>query len=429
MRNLFLFLLFVFAAMGCGQKSERSENEILFWSSNNSYEIDFAKKMVDEWTVKHPDKKIIFQPVPEGQSSEEIILAAVVGKTTPDLYSNMWQGDVEVYAQAGALVPLDTLPGFMEFLYNRCDSDVVKEITSTDGHIYQVPWKINPVMMMYNEKLLEEIKVESVPTTYSDYLDASEKFKLDINGDGYVDRWMGYAEVTNTWWQRFFDFYPLYLAASNGGSLVRDGKAAFDNEAAISVFRFLSELYKNNYFPKERISVRSDIFLTSVVATRFTGPWDISHSEKYKPEGFRYGFSAMPVPDNHTGPVYTYGDPKNIVMFSTCKNPVLAWEFLKTVISEQGDFLLLKMVNQFPRRKDLTTNSLYSDYLKQNSKMEDFAKQAKYVKGTDISPVLKEVFDLISQEYESCVVYGVKTPEEAIHDAAKAVNLLLEKSK
>ena len=56
--------------------------------------------------------------------------------------------------------------------------------------------------------------------------------------------------------------------------------------------------------------------------------------------------------------------------------------------------------------------------------MKIFAEQAKYVKGTDASPVLKEVFDLISQEYEACVIYGVKSPEDAVKDAADAVNLL-----
>ena len=101
--------------------------------------------------------------MPEGQSSEEVILAAVVGETTPDIYSNMWQGDVELYAKAGKLVPLDTLPGFFPFIYERCDSEVVKEVTSLDGHIYQIPWKINPIMMIYNRKLFHNIGFENPP--------------------------------------------------------------------------------------------------------------------------------------------------------------------------------------------------------------------------------------------------------------------------
>ena len=62
------------------------------------------------------------QPIPEGQSSEEVILAAVVGKTTPDIYANMWQGNVEMYAHAGVLIPLDTLKGFLNFIHESCDS-------------------------------------------------------------------------------------------------------------------------------------------------------------------------------------------------------------------------------------------------------------------------------------------------------------------
>jgi multiple sugar transport system substrate-binding protein len=80
-----------------------------------------------------------------------------------------------------------------------------------------------------------------------------------------------------------------------------------------------------------------------------------------------------------------------------------------------------------PRRKNLDTDVAFSDYFISNPKMKVFAKQSSYVKGTDSSPVLKEVFDIISQQYEACVIYGVKTPEQAITDAASAVDLLFLK--
>ena len=54
-----------------------------------------------------------------------------------------------------------------------------------------------------------------------------------------------------------------------------------------------------------------------------------------------------------------------------------------------------------------------------------FAKQVKFVKGIDNCESIVEVLDIISQEYEGCVVYGKKTPEDAIADAEKAVNVLL----
>lgn len=420
----FLPLIIIgFLFSGCS-KDQNANDEILYWCSNNNDEIKFAKINTGEWNGNNPANTVKYQPVPEGRSSEEIILAAVVGKTTPDIYSNMWQGDVEAYAEAGVLVALDTLNGFLDFLYDRCDSSVIDEIKSLDGHIYQVPWKINPIMLIYNVNIINDLKLGNPPGTYSEFFAASQKFQKDTDGDGYVDRWFGYSEVEVTWWQRFFDFYPLYLAASGGAPLVKNNKAVFNNEYAVGVFSFLRELYSKNYFSKEKLSARQDVFLSGVTATRFTGPWEITHAEKFKPEGFEYEYTFMPVPDSHKGPVYTYGDPKNIVIFKTCKRPQAAWEFIKSMIAEKGDLKLLELTNQLPRRKNLDQSSFFKEYFRNNPKMKIFAEQSKYVRGTDASPVLKEVFDLISQQYEACVVYGRKTPEEAIKDAADAVNLL-----
>ncbi len=371
-------IFIVLVQFSCGSKSHRNPDHLLYWSSNNTQEINFARYIVNEWNKNNHAQKISFQPVPEGQSSEEIILAAVVGKTTPDIYSNMWQGDVEDYARAGVLVALDTLKGFKDFIYSRCDSNVVKEVTSPDGHIYQIPWKINPIMMMYNKKMLDDLVLSHPPFSYTQFDSASQKLKSEsINKDGYVDRWFGYSEVLVTWWQRLFDFYPLYLAASGGAPIIKDNKAAFDNKYAVEVFTFLRNLYAHDYFPKERLSVRQDVFLSSVIATRFTGPWEIAHADKFKPKGFKFGFSHMPVPDDHKGPVYTYCDPKNIVIFKTCPNAQLAWEFIKFMLNKNNDLKFLEMTNQIPRRKNLENDSFFSDYFKDNPKMIEFAKQGK----------------------------------------------------
>lgn len=430
MKNSLLYFLFAFFATlalssGCSSNYSGTGKEVLYWASNNSDEITFAKDIVNSWNNKREFLPVKFQPVPEGQSSEEVILAAVVGNTTPDLYSNMWQGDVELYARAGKLVPLDTLPGFIEFLKNRCDSSVIAEVTSTDGHIYQVPWKINPIMVIYNEKMFNQIGFNSSPGKYSDFLKAASEIKKDSYRNGYLTKWIGYSEVIVTWWQRLFDFYPLYLAASGGAPLIKNNKVVFNNKYAIETFRFLKTLYDSSYFPRERLSARQDPFLAGDIGIRFTGPWEIVHANKFKPEGFEYNFAPLPVPDNFTGHAYTYGDTKNIVMFSTCKNKIAAWEFLKSMVSENGDIRFLKITNQIPRRKDLLTNPVFVDYFNKNPMMRPFAEQSKYVRGPDSSPVLKEVFDAISQEYEACVVYGKKSPEQAVNDAAKAAALIL----
>ena len=414
-----LWLLLV----GCRQ--QQTTRPLLFWCSNNAAEITFAREFTDRWQREHPDKPLHYQPIPEGQSSEEIILASVVGKTTPDIYANMWQGSVEMFAKAGVLIPLDTISGFMPFLRSRCDSLAIQEITSSDGHIYQVPWKVNPIMTLCNTSQINRPGLKQPPYTYSSYLNAGKQLKQDVDHDGYTDRWLGYTEVKVIWYQRFFNFYPLYLAASQGAPLIKNNRAAFNNPYAVEVFRFLQQLYRDGYYSKERLSATRDPFLDQHIATSFTGPWQVGFLEKYKDASLHYDTWPMPVPDNHSGPKYTYGDPKNIVMFNTCPDPQAAWAFIKTLIDKPGDLRLMELTGQFPHRSHVDTDPYFRAFLQKNPKLLPFAQQTRYIRGVDNSEVIVEVFDIISQEYEACVVYDRKTPEAAIRDAANAVDVLL----
>jgi multiple sugar transport system substrate-binding protein len=113
-----------------------------------------------------------------------------------------------------------------------------------------------------------------------------------------------------------------------------------------------------------------------------------------------------------------------MVIFNTCRNPEAAWSVLKTLLTEEADLDFMAISGQLPRRKDLNTNPLFTSHFSAHPEMLPFARQAAYLRGMDMEPYMKEVLDLISQEYEICVVYGLKTPEEAIADAAKAVELL-----
>jgi multiple sugar transport system substrate-binding protein len=404
---------------------ERSDGTMEYWSSNNGGEIAFSQWAVDRWNRRHPDQPVKYQPVPEGQSSEEIILAAVVAGTAPDIYANMWQGLVEFYSQSGVLVPLDTLDGFLDFLRQRCDEETIREVTASDGHIYQVPWKMNPFMTIYNVRLLQSLGLDSFPATYPEFLAAAERFGRDTDRDGYVDQWFGNTSVKLAWYQRLFNFYPLYLAASGGMPLVRDGRAQFNNPHGVGVFRFLQELYRRNYFSKQSESAGQDLFIAGRYASKWTGPWEIEYLEKFRRPGFEYDFAPMPVPAGHTGPVYTYCDPKNIVIFHTCRRPQAAWDFIRTLIDEEGDRQFLALARQLPRRQGLDSLPAFRSFFEENPRMRAFAKQARHVRGGDNCESMVEVLDILSQEYEACVLYGIKSPEAALADAERAVNIRL----
>src|SRR5438046_6378825 len=82
-----LFAVSAFALHSC-KRTSLNDKELLFWCSNNNQEITLCTSITNAWNKKNAGK-VHMQPIPEGQSSEEVILAAVVGKTTPDIYANI----------------------------------------------------------------------------------------------------------------------------------------------------------------------------------------------------------------------------------------------------------------------------------------------------------------------------------------------------
>ncbi len=422
-----LILVLLFACEKERRPANQTSSErvrLTYWSSSNAQEIKLAKKLVGLWNASHPDIQVKMQPLPSSQSSEEVLLAAIAGGTTPDLCSNIWPGAMDDFISAGGLVRLDTFPDFWTYMNERVPEDLLRSFKAKDGGYYQIPWKTNPIMVFYNKKIFREAGVQAPLTTYSEFLKAAEKIVRDRDGDGEVDQWMLYREVKPIWWQRLFDYYPFYICASGGKTLFNGDVIDFNNDASVKVFAFFQTMYRRGFIPITQF--QGDQYLAGKLATQISGPWFVAQIEKFKQPGFEYDIMPIPKPDDYKGRVYTYGDPKNISIFNTTKHPAQAWQFAKWLISRQADLNLLQIANQIPIRKDLLQDSLFTDYFKNNPKMVIFAKQAPYTRGVDGVADLKEIFSAISQEYEASVIYDRRTPEEAIKRAAKRVEVIRE---
>jgi len=399
--------------------------KITYWPSSNPQEIELAANIVDKWNKIHPDIQVVMQPLPSGQSSEEVLLTAVAAKTTPDVCSNIWPGIVEEFAEANAIIALNKFNDFYDIVNPRIPEDVLMNFASNDGHYYQMPWKGNPIMMEYNVRLFREAGIVEPPSTYKKFMEAADKLTRDTDGDGLVDQWAGVINVNPVWWHRFFDFYAMYIAASGGRTLFKEGEVDFDNEYAVGVFRFLQKGFKKGYFPKGML--QGNQFLLENIAIQFAGPWDIGFLKIHAPPDFEYDYAPLPVPEGTEEPILTYSDPKNIVIFSTTKHPEEAWEFVKFLISKENDLKLLEFTSQIPFRKDLDTDPVYEEYFKENPMVLKFAKQIPYTRGSDNITQLKEVFDVIAQSFEYSVIYGMQEPKIAIEEAAETCRRILRR--
>jgi multiple sugar transport system substrate-binding protein len=405
------------------EQSPSSVIQLTYWPAPNQQELQLADSLVRMWNRMYPAVQVRVQPIPVSQSTEEVLLAAIAAGTTPDICSNIWPGALHEYTKAGGLLPLNQFVDFDSIATARTPRALLNTFSSEDGQFHQMPWKTNPVMMFYNEKLFREAGVDRVPRTYSEYLAVGAQVTRDVDGDGRIDVWMGERDIRPIWWQRLFDFYPFYIAASGGQTLFQRSEVVFDNDAAVQVMAFFRECYRRKLFPLTFFQ-GGDPFLLERKATHFGGPWNIATIQKLAPQ-LQFGIAPLPVPDDHEGPVYTAGDYKNIAIFSNTRHPKEAWEFVKYMIKAEHDLLLLQIANQIPVRGDLLTNELFASYFRRNPTMVTFAEQAVYTRGMDPAPDLKEIFDVISQEYEASAVYGRKDPRTAVQDAARRARMII----
>jgi len=407
-----------------GKAEAKPRRGLTYWCASNPQEYKLAKELVKAWNQRHPEIPVKLQTLPASQSSEEVLLAAIAGKTTPDICSNMWPGAMDEFIAAGGLLRLDTFPDFRSYVTERVMEDQLKTFQAKDGGYYQLPWKTNPIMVFYNKKIFRKAGVQPPLVTYSQFLSAAQKIVQDFDGDGQIDHWMLYRDIKPIWWQRLFDYYPFYICASGGRTLFEADSIVFNNQASVKVFRYFQTMYRRGYMPVTQF--QGDQFLAERLATQISGPWLVAHIQKFAPADFEYGIMPIPKPDDYQGAVYTYGDPKNISIFNTTKHPRAAWQFAKWLISRHADQRLLEICDQIPMRKNLLSDSSFIAYFKAKPQMKMFALQAPFTRGVDGVADLKEIFNIISQEYEASVIYGRRPPEEAIERAAKRVKVIRE---
>ena len=85
------------------------------------------------------------------------------------------------------------------------------------------------------------------------------------------------------------------------------------------------------------------------------------------------------------------------------------------------------MCSQIPLRKDLLTDSEFKEYFRKNTIMGKFVAQASNTRAVDSSPYLQEIFEIISQEFFNSVIQRGKSPKQAVADAARRAEKILEK--
>ncbi|GER90990.1 sugar ABC transporter substrate-binding protein [Dictyobacter vulcani] len=406
--------------------SSASNGEVSFWAASNPPQLAFWTQMAKEYTAKHPGVKVNVKQIPESPSSEAGIQAALAGGAGPTASENIFTGFGGQLQKSQAIVPLDQMPGWNDVLKARHMDSTIQSWKFSDGHTYILPMYSNAMLFGWRMDILKQIGFTKAPRTYSEVLAVGKALKAK-----YPNKfiWARDALVKDTWYERWFDFFPLYDAASNGQTIINGGKITANDQAAIGTLGFLNSLAKQKSLLTQ---TATDPFENGLAVADIIGPWRFAvWDQKYKNLKLHdnYELTPPPVPDAMASSVNdtntkTFADAKGIVIYkqASADQQAKIWDFVKWTLSDPNhDLTWLQQTGLPAARDDLNTNTLFQPYLSQHAQLAQYAKNIPNGVPPMTNPKYSDIQVALGNNAVIPSVQDKTTPDKAWQDWKSAV--------
>lgn len=403
------------------------EVSVTFWSAPNPPQEAFWAEMAQQYMEENPNVRIQVRAMPEAPTSEAGILAAIAGGNPPTASENIFIGFGGELSRNEAIIPLNELDGWDDLLATRSMEQSIEGWEFGDGNYYILPIYSNAMLWGWRIDRLQELGINEVPRTYSEIIEVGRTLRED-DPNQFV--WARQALAEDTWWERWFDFFILYYAASNGQPLITENEITADDEAAVQVLTWLQQLAQENLLLTQPVT---DPFETGVSLSTQLGPWTFSAWAEQYPDlqlDENFVLTPPPVPDDHTGEeVNTFADAKGIVIYSQAseEEQQAIWEFIQWVYSNpENDLAWMERTNLPPARDDLATNEAFRAFFEENPELLAYAEQLPLAVPPMDHPEFTEIQAILGQQAVIPVIMGQKEPEQAWQDWRTAVEPILQ---
>lgn len=395
---------------------------ITFWAAPNPTQQVFWEDRAKKFMEKNPNIKVKVSPMKETPTSEASIQAAIAGHNAPTMSENINRSFAAELANSKAIVPLDTLEDWDKIVSGRKMENSAESWKFSDGHQYVMPLYSNAMLFAWRIDILKQLGYNEPPKTYSEVLDLVKKLKQK-----YPEKYLwAKADLADpTAWKRWFDFFMLYNAASDGNSFISGKKFAGDKEAGVKVLQFMKDLHDENAL---LIKQSKNPFETGTSIFTDLGPWTFTSWKDNFPEmqlNKTFVLSPPPIPDGlKTDHIKTYADAKGLVIYAsaTKEQQKAAMKFAQFVFSNpENDLELLEKTSLLPARDDLTTNETFTKYFNENPQLKPYAAEIPYAVPAIDNAKYNDLQTFIGQYAFNKAVKGQGDPSKEWDDMAKAI--------
>ncbi|WP_337267860.1 ABC transporter substrate-binding protein [Oryzifoliimicrobium ureilyticus] len=308
------------------------------------------KTIVSKFEQENPGTKVEIVSLPWSDAFQKFATMVSAGDV-PDVMEmpDTW---LSLYANNGML---ESLEPYLKNWESTADlSDRTLELgRSVKNTAYMLPYGFYLRAMFYNKKLLEQAGVSAPPKTMDEFLDASKKVSAIPGKSGYCLR--GGPGGLNGW--------VMFSAAMAGSNefFKQDGTSTFDSEGWTKGIKWVVDLYKNGYAPKDSVNWG----FNEIVAGFYSGTCAfldqdpdalIAIAERMKAEDF--GIVGMPKgPSGKAFPTIGYAGWS---MMASSQNKDLSWKLISTLEGKEGNIAWNKRTGALPALKSAANDPFYA---------------------------------------------------------------------
>lgn len=328
-------------------------------------------------------------------------------------------GSMTPWVEAGYLEPIE------KRISNEEKQDLGPNLNMAlfpDGHIYGMPWLIDSLHFVYNDKILKKAGLAGPPETWDEFVEMSRT----LQAAGIAK----HAAIFN-WVQHEGEFcnYMVFLW-THGGKLFKDGNwtmPAFNKKEGVEALDFMQDMYyKYKIVDPGSFSSRPLECATTMSQGKvaFTIIWSCVYPVVNDPEKSlvvgQTKIGLIPAKKGLTTATVdgseTFSIPKN------AKNKKGAWKYIKFICGKEAQKKVLYEHNILPVWMSLFTDPEINKDIPQ---MRAFGEQRKFLKFRPMVAWYDE-FSHIMQVAVLQALTREKSSKKALDDAARAVKELVK---
>ena len=372
-------------------------------------DYDIVKKLTTTFEKENPDLSVKFDAMPFDAMRDKILTSSMAPSATYDIIivDNPW---MEEFAKAGYLTDLsETVANSASYNFNDF-AKPVRDIGIVDGKIFGVPYYNYALGLIVRQDIFDSEGLP-IPSTLEDYVSTIKKLTKNGMYGAAMQPQKGY---------KIMEEWKNWLHATGGELFDSNGKTIINSKEALKALNLYIDSYKNAA-PKNSVNWGFDEALRAVssgkAATMLSYNWMLpALNKKGGMSGELAGnFKLHEVPGGKAVlGTWSWSIPQN------AKNKDASWKFISWITSQQvakkrviaGGAPVRTSIISDPEVWDKGFGKDY--YMAVLGILEDAAPLSS---GTNA----EQLIEIVGTELNAAVA-GIKSPQQALDDAAKGVD-------